>query len=278
MEFATTWEEISKADGPLSPRHVVRSGILSALALVSRPPRGPVLRILYCHHVFDDQIAAFDAKVAYLARIGDFLTIDEVLEVVSGARILDRPAFHISFDDGFKNIVTNALPVLMAHGAPATFFVPTDLIECDDERLEDYCRNVVHYPKVIATTTWDALADAARQGLTIASHTRNYARLSEISASAARLEDEIAGSKRIIEERLGAPCRYISWPYGTVGDTDGTVTDCIRRSGYDACFGAFRGAVPNGRSDPFSIPRHHFETNWPASHFRFFAHGGWEKS
>ncbi len=272
MGYITKWRAMSDEAASKSFRGLLRHGILSTLACISKPPPGPSLRVLYCHNVFDDQVVEFDAKIRYLASIGSFLTADEVLAVVRGEKTLNNRNFHLSFDDGFRNITTNALPVLREYGIPATFFVPTSIISTDDETLRHYCLNINNYPSVIEIATWDDLAIAQEQGLTIASHTRTHARLSDISGSAAQLENELIGSKEDLERHLGRPCRYLSWPYGTITDASTT----LKRAGYDACFGAFRGRVEPGETDAYYIPRHHFEVQWPIGHFKYFAHGGME--
>jgi hypothetical protein len=90
------------------------------------------------------------------------------------------------------------------------------------------------------------------------------------------LDDEIGGSKKQIEEELGQECRYISWPYGRLSDADNESLKAVERAGYEACFGAYRGTVRPGETDLFSIPRHHFEVQWPVSHVLYFARGNME--
>lgn len=276
MKYITKWRAMSDEATSKNFRGLLRHGMLSTLAYISKPQPGPSLRLLYCHYVFDDQVVDFDAKIRYLASIGSFLTADEVLAVVRGEKGLNNRNFHLSFDDGFRNIITNALPILREYGVPATFFVPTSIISTDDETLRQYCQNITNYPAMIEIATWDDLAIAQEQGLTIASHTRTHSRFSDISGSAAQLEHEIIGSKEDLERRLGRPCRYISWPYGTITDADTNSLDYVKRAGYDACFGAFRGRIVPGKTDIYYIPRHHFEAQWPIGHFKYFAHGGME--
>jgi hypothetical protein len=92
-----------------------------------------------------------------------------------------------------------------------------------------------------------------------------------------RLADEVAGSKREIEDRLGAPCRYFSWPFGQLKDFDRRALDAVVAAGYEACFGAYRaGIYPGAPSSAFLVPRHHFEAHWPIDHVLYFAKGGRE--
>ena len=237
----------------------------------------PSLRVLYCRYVFDDQRREFEAVVRYLQGIGEFIGVADVLEVLGGKRPVEHNLFHLSFDDGFKNVVTNALPVLCEHGVPATFFVPTAMISASAEQIEKYCRATTNYPSVIEIATWDDLAKACAAGLEIGLHTRTHARFSEVSTSRAAIEDEIFGSKADLERQLGRECKYISWPYGRITDADGQSLRAVQEAGYRACFGAFRGRVIPKITDRFRIPRHHFEVEWPLSHVKCFAHGAMER-
>jgi peptidoglycan/xylan/chitin deacetylase (PgdA/CDA1 family) len=113
-------------------------------------------------------------------------------------------------------------------------------------------------------------------GYEIGSHTRTHARFSAISNSQLLLEDEILGSKRDLEAALNYECKYISWPYGRLVDADEESMKMVKRAGYRACFGAYRGTVEKGLTNVYSIPRHHFEVQWPIAHVKYFARGNME--
>jgi len=254
-------------------RGIARYGVLSVMGQASQPSRVPALRLLYCHHVFDDERAGFQAAIDYIMGIGEFISTADVLDVISGKRKLTRHAFHLSFDDGFQNILSNALPILGERKVPSLMFVATASIDNPSafpnlERL---------YPpgrKKVRLASWSELERASRQGLEIGSHTRSHACLSRISGLE-ELEDEIAGSREELRRILGR-CDYFSWPYGGLGDIDQESLAVVEKAGYQACFGAFRGEVVPKVTDRFKIPRHHFEPHWPLNHVRYFAHGGGE--
>ena len=270
MDYVTKWGELRQILGEDRPAAQLRRLALSALAALATPKPQNALRVLCSHYVFDDQIEDFDRKIKFLLTIGAFVDAAGVLAHLRGETTSDRPLFHLTFDDARRNVVTNALPVLRAHGVPATFFVATS-------------RLGAHLPmsrggRAVEMARWDDLAAAQTHGLEIASHTRAHPRLAAISGNAARLEDEICGSKALIESRLGRPCRYFAWPYGRRADIDAAATQWVKRAGYEASFGAFRGAVESGVTDAYAIPRHHVEADWPLSHLKFFALGGREKT
>ena len=259
-------------------RQWVRHGTLSLHSLFLRPPKKPALRLLFCHYVFDDQRKQFESIIRYLQSIGEFVSADQVLDILHGRTPLQRNSFHLSFDDGLKNIIRNALPVLCDHGVPAALFVPTSLVSAPMEQYREVRRILATCDVNEEIATWDDLEKARAAGFDIGSHTRTHARLSNPSIPRAVIEDEILGSKEELERRLGDECRYISWPFGRLEDVHNASLEVIRQAGYKACFGAFRGRVVSGVTNEFRIPRHHFAPEWPLSHIKCFAHGAWEAS
>jgi peptidoglycan/xylan/chitin deacetylase (PgdA/CDA1 family) len=196
--------------------------------------------------------------------------------MLQGKRAIDGRYFHLSFDDGFRNNFTNALPVLIEHKVPAIFFVPTGIVSADWKTAQHYCINTTSYRGTMEMMTWDDLSEIILQGFEIGSHTRTHARFSSISSNPQAIEDEIHGSKNDLEAYLNIQCKYIAWPYGTLADSDRTSLSAVSTAGYTACFGAFRGTVKPNETDMFSIPRHHFEVEWPIQHIQYFARGNYE--
>ncbi len=278
QRYATSWHEVVPPHAGLKER--IRSSLrytaISTLAHFKRPANVGSLRLLYCHYVFDDQIENFDLIICRLKRLGTFVSTDVCVEMLNGIREIDRSYIHLSFDDGFKNVCVNALPILQRHQVPAIFFVPSSLVSADYQRTREYCLHTTNYKAVVEMATWDDLAKFVTAGCEIGSHTRTHARFSEISGHRSRLEDEISGSKRELESGLGTEVKYISWPYGRITDADEASLQMVNDAGYSACFGAFRGQVSAGSTDRFAVPRHHFEAQWPLSHIRYFAQGGFE--
>ena len=278
--FATSWRSAVHGPARLTDRLRVfaRRNALSLAAALDRRLAARFVRCLYCHYVFDDQAADFENLITRLKSLGTFVTTDDLLDMLTGRRPVDGRYFHLSFDDGFRNNFTNAVPILRRHAVPAIFFVPSGLIGADWERTRSYCLNVTHYRTVIETLRWDDLKAMLDAGFEIGSHTRTHARFSAMSAEHDRLQDEILGSKEDLEQGLGYRCRYISWPYGKTTDADASSVGFTKTAGYDACFGAFRGTVVPGATDRYRIPRHHFEPQWLPAHVEYFARGNMEQA
>ena len=276
--YASHWRQAVPLPSGLigKSRAFIRNTILSVSSAANRKLENRFLRCLYCHNVFDDQTFLFERLVLRLKETGHFIDTDTCIQMLQGEKEIDRRYYHLSFDDGFRNNFTNALPVLRKHNVPAIIFVPSSLIEANWEEAKTYCLETTRYNSVIEMLRWDELKEIVALGYEIGSHTKTHARFSEISHDAALLEEEILGSKQVLEQRLGNECKYISWPYGRMTDADDESLKITKSAGYRACFGAYRGTIISKETDMFRIPRHHFEVHWPLSHVEYFARGNME--
>lgn len=112
--------------------------IIRGLAQVLSPAGdGGKLSILIFHRVrthpdplFPDEpdIRRFDAVISWLSRWFNVLPLDAAVMQLRSATLPARAAA-ISFDDGYADNVDNALPVLLRHHVPATFFVATSFLD-----------------------------------------------------------------------------------------------------------------------------------------------------
>lgn len=70
----------------------------------------------------------FDLQMALLARRHRIVSVGEIAEAVGEGRPLDHRSVAITFDDGYEDNYRVALPILLRHGATATFYVTTGAI------------------------------------------------------------------------------------------------------------------------------------------------------
>lgn len=232
------------------------------------------VRCLYMHYVFDDQREQFETHIKNLKNIAQFITTDELLQLIENKDPIDGKYFHLSFDDGLDCVRRNASPILKKYHIPAIIFVNSAAIEDETKEIYERWLFATNYKMPLKLMSWNSLADS---GLEVGAHTRTHARLTEISLSQASLLSEISGCKKDIEKKLGLPCKYFAWPFGKLTDIDKESIRVIRESGYKASFGVYRSPITTSITNKFLIPRHHFEPEWPQTHVRYFALGGFEK-
>jgi peptidoglycan/xylan/chitin deacetylase (PgdA/CDA1 family) len=254
----------------------VRSSLLDLIASIPRWPGHSFVRCLYLHHVYDDERAAFERMLQELRRLGRFLSTEDLGRLIRTGRTPRGRHFHLSLDDGFDNVYRNAFPILQGLGVPATVFVPTGYIDATDEAvlLRWWNKRMVRRPT--RPLRWAWLSEMHRHGIDIGCHTRMHTRLADISSRSELLHREVHEAKWEIEQRLGAPCRTMAWPFGTLRDIDDRSLEAIQDAGFELCFGAVRGRVAPGTTSRWMIPRHWIEPGWPWPHVRFFALGGRE--
>jgi peptidoglycan/xylan/chitin deacetylase (PgdA/CDA1 family) len=103
-------------------------------ALVGRARRG-AFQILTYHRVNDEQdpffsavpTRVFQAQMAWVSRTCRVLTVEALVERLRRGD-LPRRAVAITFDDGYRDTLTHAAPILARHGLPATVFLATGFI------------------------------------------------------------------------------------------------------------------------------------------------------
>jgi peptidoglycan/xylan/chitin deacetylase (PgdA/CDA1 family) len=81
----------------------------------------------------------FEKHLIYFKKYFRILSLDE-LAASSTTRLSGsdkRPAIALTFDDGFENNLTCALPILEKHKVPATFFIPTFALNKPGQLLAD---------------------------------------------------------------------------------------------------------------------------------------------
>jgi peptidoglycan/xylan/chitin deacetylase (PgdA/CDA1 family) len=161
---------------------------------------------------------AFAAQLAFLARHRRVVPLEQI---VSGVADAGAPAVAITFDDGFRSVLTEAVPVLEEHGFPATAFVTTRWIEADGSAGES------------AQELLDAVGieELARRGIEIGSHGHTHAEVGRLGA--ATIEADLRTSRERIEEITGAEPRYLAWPYGR---TSAAGIEAARAAGFEAAF------------------------------------------
>jgi peptidoglycan/xylan/chitin deacetylase (PgdA/CDA1 family) len=199
----------------------------------------PGIRILMYHRVDDlpayDQLtvapARFARQMAYLARHRRLLSLAEAVDEL-GRGGPARDGVVVTFDDGYRDNLVHALPVLRQHRIPATIFVTVAF--CDQSQRHP------RYPDAAARLhlDWEELRALAKEPLvTIGSHTLAHPYLPRLPPDAARAE--IAESRERIGRQLGRPVEFFCYPSGDFGARE---LSLVREAGYRAAVTVAPGA------------------------------------
>jgi len=141
--------------------------------------------------------AAFERQMRFLKRHRyNVVPLEELARLIKEKKRIPFKTIAITFDDGYKNNYTYVFPILKKYNLKTTIFVIVDEIGRRD-RL-----------------SWDEIKEMQASGLiTIGSHAMGPGILTEIK-SMEEIKRQIFKSKKILEEKLGAPTNTFSYPEG----------------------------------------------------------------
>jgi peptidoglycan/xylan/chitin deacetylase (PgdA/CDA1 family) len=193
--------------------------------------------------------------MSLLAELGyQPVSLEAVLDHYLDGAPLPRKAVLITFDDGYRDNLENAAPILRRHGYPAVIFVPTGFLD-DDTPLphETALRQLgVRNP----TIRWSDFAALEASGLRIESHGMSHTRLSELDPEEATRE--LVVSRQRLEERLGREVEAFAYIKGTYLDFGPEHANLVQEAGYKLAFSAIFGAN-SPKSDRFQLRRYSVE-------------------
>jgi peptidoglycan/xylan/chitin deacetylase (PgdA/CDA1 family) len=170
------------------------------------------------------------------------MNLETLLDTASGTHPRAEPGFAITFDDGYESVYTVALSVLEELGVSATVFLTVGFLDrkiappwhsTHPALVAEYRREASHFQPM----TWDHAEElAAHPLIRIGSHSVNHYCLALLSRD--QVQEEVRGSRQILEDRLGLPVNVFAYPFGVerYGAYSQSTEDAVRESGYKASF------------------------------------------
>ena len=134
------------------------------------------LRVLMYHKVNDLQpnpttvpTDVFAEQMTLLGELGYTpVTLAQVRDHYVDGALLPPGAVLITFDDGYRDNIENALPILRRHGYPAVIFVPIGYLDGDRPLPhEEALRSLGVRNEIVG---WDELAELDAGGIRVESH------------------------------------------------------------------------------------------------------------
>jgi peptidoglycan/xylan/chitin deacetylase (PgdA/CDA1 family) len=188
---------------------------------------------------------AFDKHLSYLEQCHyTSVTVTQLVRAMatSVSTLPPRPVV-LTFDDGYADFYTAALPALQRHGFIATLYIATAFVEGTSRWLQYIGEG--DRPML----TWEQLAEINASGIECAAHTHTHPALDMLSPSAAR--DEIVRSKELLEEHLSQHVSSFAYPFGYYSPR---VLHIVRESGFDsAC--AIGRKMSSMHDNPYALAR-----------------------
>lgn len=199
----------------------------------------PGLRILTYHRVTEDPADPFTVRpsdfriqMERVSATGASMPLEEALLEIGQE---DAPSrIVLTFDDGTKDFLTDALPVLSRLRLPATLYV-------SPARVGE--------PGFLG---WDELGAIRDAGIRIGSHGLDHRSLGRMPPPEAGFQ--ASESRRILEDRLGIEVTSLAYPFGTVRDYSEGVKQILKKAGYRSALTSVNG-INSKSSDLMELRR-----------------------
>jgi peptidoglycan/xylan/chitin deacetylase (PgdA/CDA1 family) len=230
--------------------------------------------IIFCYHRLVDKVrypgteitpAAFEAQMKELKDSGiTVIPMQDLLAWKRGEKNIPPRCAVVTFDDGWKSQYEVAWPIMKKFGYPFTMFIYTEGMRGGSLGGGE-------------AITWEQLADMRDNGVDIQAHSATHQDLREghtimLIAGGKRtrtkltgpqyeewMQNEVVGSKQMLEQRLGIKVNCFAVPFGNYNDH---VKEIARNAGYEAMFTVY-GQPITFTSPMDSIGRYAIEANKP---------------
>jgi peptidoglycan/xylan/chitin deacetylase (PgdA/CDA1 family) len=148
----------------------------------------------------DLPVAQFAEQMAWLAERNRAVRLDDALDLLGGPGHADVNPVVVTFDDGTRDFVDEAVPVLAQYGIPATLYLATAFADSGEA-----------LPYGAPPVAWAGLRDAMSTGLiTIGSHTHTHSLLDRLPAQ--EIAHELDEPTRLIERELEVTPVHFAYP------------------------------------------------------------------
>ena len=238
-------------------KRILKHAAASAGQLLPRENQA-TRRVVLCYHsvhpkkpILSTTPEVFDRHLQWLTENCHVISVPELMSGTAARHGKTRVA--ITFDDGYEDNHSYALPLLVKYGTPATFFVTAGLLERDAAVFARFQHLLGCGAEEIVPLDWSQVRELRACGMDVGSHTYSHPNLRRLSPP--QVEDELRRSRDIIGSRIASAVDLFAYPFGKprVHFTSVT-TDLVRHTSYRAAAAVtFRGVTAS--DSMFSIPR-----------------------
>jgi peptidoglycan/xylan/chitin deacetylase (PgdA/CDA1 family)/folate-dependent phosphoribosylglycinamide formyltransferase PurN len=196
--------------------------------------------VISYHHLVTDRrhplglpTEKFLAHLRYLKQHYQIVSLDEAVRLLKSGKV-EQPTMVITLDDGYAENFLNLRAVLRAEPTPVTLFVCPALAEQGKAFPHDLGESREDFPSLSP----EQLRFLAAHGIEIDSHTRTHFDCG--ARDRARLDEEIAGSKKDLEKILGRKVCYFAFPWGKAANISPEAAQ-LAAANYEHFLSAFGG-------------------------------------
>ncbi len=188
--------------------------------------------------------AKFKSQMCFFRDSGyKVISLNEIILSIKDRQPFMEKAVVITFDDGFKNLYTEAFPILQECGFVATVFLTTNYVGKSSN-----WPGQPDFIKPQPLLSWGEIIEMSKYGIEFGAHTLNHPYLPQINLEDA--EHEILQSKVEIEDRIQKSVEFFAYPYGFF---DKNIEKIVSSLFLGSC--STELAFANSRSNPHLLER-----------------------
>lgn len=177
----------------------------------------------------------------------------------------------ITFDDGYRDNLTNALPLLDKYDARATLYLVADRVSDRDwssqKKAHHNSGELRSEPKLTDAEVETLLASGRFE---LGGHTVTH--LNMVQADRPTKERELRESRNQLQDRFQTEIKTFAYPFGLYGAED---PDLVRQAGYSSAVTTHSGIHTESNPDRFQLRRIKVSGRESMSEFRLRIRTGW---
>lgn len=188
--------------------------------------------------------ARFERQMQWLRRHNyRVIPLRQMMQMRLSGRLPPPRSVVLTIDDGYRDVLSVAWPILQRLGFTATIFLVTQPVGATNswDSTGELCERDL--------LSWDDARVLLDGGVEIGAHTRTHPRLSDHSA--AEVGDEIRGSWQDIRQNLDIEPTAFCYPYG---DYDPQVRQAVLQSEF-SCACSINDGLNNAAVDDYLLQR-----------------------
>ncbi len=207
----------------MKKRYLIRKTIYIALAQIDKIFNRSNKLVIFCYHSVANDNWRFSVKPKDLEAQMDYMVknyvpwkLSDIEKYLDGKKVLNKNAFIITFDDGYKNLL-KTVDIFKNKSINPTVFLLSDKGKIKRKEISTK-RSILKKNEILVLKS---------AGWEIGSHSKTHPDLTKSSKES--LLEEVLGSKKELEKNLNLKVNYFAYPKGRYTKN---AIEVVKKSGY----------------------------------------------
>jgi len=170
---------------------------------------------------FGNSRAQMEAYLKLLSKHYKFISLSQMLDAIEKKQNYMQPVMAVTFDDGYRNIMSIA-PLFQELGIKPTVFALSDSKNVNRQELETEHELLNDYELIMLNKTF---------GWEVGSHTATHENLAKLKPK--ELQKQIHDSRQKLAKLLDTEVNYFAYPKGGHSEE---IVNHVKKAGYKAAF------------------------------------------